>query len=209
MAKETKIDKQIKKSFPFLVVLAALVLVFIVSYFLFKGWGKIEYQGLTFTKENIGGILVYSYEYLIKSDEKIIKNTLFLRHNPRENNVSVEGDIIYPEGRRVMVSINNTGLLECEDSVIAMPTLVNFFAANRLDLRVGTPDEGIAKEKNQTYITCKNYPNNPVIAIRAADKASIKRTGNYCYNIDVGNCEIQQAIEKFIVQSIIDAKESK
>jgi hypothetical protein len=205
--KETKVDKQIRKYIPFALMLVGLAVLFVVLYYLFQGLGTVEYKGLTFTREKIGEILVYTYNYYVKSPEgRIVQNTLYIRHDPRKNEVPIETQILYPAGRRVMISINATGLTECEDSMIAVATLTNFLAANNLPAKGGTPDEEEAKRTNATYVSCLNYPANPVISIRAADETKITRT-NLCYHIDVANCEIQQAIEKFVVYSIIDAKE--
>lgn len=207
--KETKIDKQIKKYLPFVVWLLILLAIFFVLYYVFQGLGKIEYKGMTFTREKFGELLVYSYSYLVKNPEgRIIQNVLYLRHNPKENNVSIDCRIVYPEGERVMISINDSGLSECEDSMIAVATLTNFLVSNNLDVKGGTPDKEKAKENNMSYVSCDNYKGDPVIAIRAADETKITKEEPYCYHIDVANCEIQQAIEKFVVQSIIDAKEN-
>lgn len=209
--KETKIDSHIKRYLPFMIMLLVLALVFVVLYFIFQGLGKVEYNGLTFTREKFGEVLVYSYVYLIKTSEgKIVQNTLYIRHDPRKNDIPIDGQIIYPEGLKVMISINSTGLTECEDSMIAVATLTNFLTANRLGVKGGTPDKAEAKAQNMSYVSCDNYEGNAVISIRAVDgnETKITREEPYCYRVDVANCEIQQAIEKFVVQSILDAKEA-
>jgi len=43
------------------------------------------------------------------------------------------------------------------------------------------------------------------LLLRTGEETRINRNG-LCYYIDVADCEILPAIEKFIVQSIIDAK---
>ena len=207
--KETKIDKRLKKYLPFFAGLAVLALLFIVLYYAFQGFGKIEYQGLTFTKQKFGEILVYSYNYFVENSEgKIIQNTLYVRTDPRKNNIPVNGTIIYPKGKTVLISINDSGLTECENSMIAISTITNFIVANGIAVKGGVPDKNKSQEKNLTYITCEKYPNNMVIMIESSETTKIEKKddGEFCYYIEVANCEIQEAVEKFAVQSIIDSK---
>ncbi len=205
--KEAKIDKQLKKYWPFVLGLVVLVVLFIGLYYVFQGLGTVKYQGLTFTKEKFGTIVVYSYNYLVKTpDGKIMQRILYLRNDPRYNNVSITGRIDYPAGKKVYISINGTGLTECEDSMISVASLSGFLANNNLVVKAGTPDRKEAERNNQSYVSCANYPDSDVISIKAANETKISKAGNYCYNIEVSDCRILAAVEKFIVQSIIDAK---
>lgn len=207
--KETKIDKGIKRYLPLIIGLVVLAVVFVALYYTFAGFGKVKYEGLTFVKQRFGSVEVYTYTYKVLLDSgKAVENALYLRTNPRENKIPVGGKISYPEGKTVLISINATGLLECEDTTIAVATLSSFLAANNLVVKGGTPDKNEAERNNQTYITCGKYPNNPVVLIRAGDKSGITQTAAYCYDIKVADCEIMPAVEKFIVQSILDSRQS-
>jgi hypothetical protein len=93
--------------------------------------------------------------------------------------------------------------------MIAIATLTNFLVANSLEVQGGTPDKEEAKNNNLSYVSCDNYMNNPVIAIKSYNETKIVRDkDSYCYNLYVADCRIQQTVEKFIVQSIIDAKKN-
>lgn len=205
--KETNLDKQIKKYWPVFAGLAILAVLFIVLYYAFQGLGKVEYKGLSFTKEKFGEVLVYSYNYLVKTPSgKIVQRTLYIRGDPRYNNVSITGEIVYPIGKRVYISINGTGLTECEDSMISVASLSNFLANNNFDVRAGTPDESEARMKNQTYVTCDKFPGNVVISLGVGKETKITKSGKYCHNVEVADCRILAAVEKFMIQSLIDAK---
>jgi len=43
------------------------------------------------------------------------------------------------------------------------------------------------------------------VMVAAGDETKIEKSGN-CYDIRVANCEILQALEKFEVQALVDAK---
>lgn len=205
--KETKIDKEIKKYLPLLAGLGILILIFIVFYFAFSGLGKVKYEGLTFVKERYGEIEVYHYSYLTKLDNGNIRAIdVIVRGNPAENSVPIDSKIVYPEGKSVYLSINNSGLNKCEDSIIAIAELSGFLANNEIPLKAGTPDREEARKNNSTYITCESYPNNLIISLREGSETKITRTGSRCYNMEVANCEIVPAMEKFIIRSIVDAK---
>ena len=91
---------------------------------------------------------------------------------------------------------------------MAIGSLAGFLASAGLDVKGASPDEQIANETNVRHVTCDNRPNNPVILIKEGDVTEINKAGLFgnCYVMQVSQCEILEAIEKFQVQSIIDAK---
>jgi hypothetical protein len=204
---ETHIDKGIKKYLPLIISLAVLAIIFLVLYYFFQGMGKVEYQGLTFIKQKFGSVQVYSYNYLVESPNgKIIQNTLYLRGDPSKNKAPLTGEIIYREGVMTYISINATGLTKCNYSLVSIATLTNFLVSNNLNVKGGTPDKEEAEQNNQTYATCEEYPYSTVIMIRAGNETKVEKTEENCYVISAANCEILPAVEKFIVQSILDAR---
>src|SRR3989344_265330 len=97
--------------------MGALIIIFLISSAVFQSLNKFEYNGLTFTKEKFGQIPVYHYYYFLKSKQgQLIKYNLYLRIDPRKNNVSVDGEILLKDDRSVYLSINTTGLTQCEYS---------------------------------------------------------------------------------------------
>lgn len=210
--KETNLDKQlkrtVKKYLPFVIWLAVLAVIFIVLYFAFQGLGKVKYQGLVFTKEKYGDIPVYHYSYLTAiSPDKLRTVEVLLRGNPAENKVPISGEISYPRGKIVYIGINST-VHECNYSTVGISPLTIFLANNGFNVKVGTLDKSEALKTNLTYVTCKEYPASAVISIRTGDETKIEKSGDLCYDIYISNCEIVPAIEKFIVQSMLDAKDN-
>jgi len=207
--KESEIYKKLKKYALILIWLGVLVVVFVVIYSIFQGVGKIEYKGLTFIKEKYGEVIIYHYSYTTElSDGTLRRVEVLLRGNPIENNISVEGKIIYPAGKTVFLSINGTGMKNCEYDVIGLGTFSLFMANNGFVLKAGPSDKEEAQTKNQTYITCEKYPNNMVLSLKAGNESKIEQVSQLCYNLEVAECDILPIMEKFIVQSILDAKES-
>ena len=64
-----------------------------------------------------------------------------------------------------------------------------------------------AKANNLTWINCEKYPESAVILIKKGEETKITKTGENCYLISANNCETLPAMEKFVVQSLVDARE--
>lgn len=186
-----------------LVILAVLL----VSSSIFRSFNHFTYKGLSFTKEKFGEIPVYHYYYYFtnESSKQQYQYNLYLRDDPRKNNVSVQGNIEYPYGNTIYVSINGTDLTGCPMASRDIGTLSAFLVNNLLPIKAGTPNREEAKASNLTYIDCSTNPNNVVIKIQSGSETKITEQNN-CYIISISNCQTTDAIEKFEVQSILDAK---
>jgi hypothetical protein len=190
-----------------------LLLVFLGSYFMFKNIGTYEYEGLQFTKERFGQIPVYHYYYLYNDKTgQLVQNNIYLRNNPEKNKVPVDGKIVFPEGKFVYISINGSSMENCSQSGIALSSLASFMTNGGLKVKGATLENqttNVTTIDNSTipYITCSMKQTNPVIEIKPGVKTEIVNS-DLCYNIYFAKCEdILPATEKFIIQSIVDAKE--
>jgi len=224
--------KEDKQLYYIIGTMAGLIIVFLVAHSIFQGLRTFEYQGLTFTKEKFGNIPLYYYYYYTNpshaTGSAIAENprmiNVYLRYDPRENDIPVTGEIEFPRGKFIYVTLNSTGLTECKYSTLALGGLSSFLNQNGFTLKAGVFDEEEAKSEGLDYITCEKHPDNPTILIQSGDETSIERKSvktisssggkiigesteyTNCYVITVANCEILQATEKFIVQSLIDAR---
>ncbi|MEK6850349.1 MAG: hypothetical protein AABX85_02115 [Nanoarchaeota archaeon] len=182
--------------------LIAIALIPMIS----KQANTFKYEGLTFTKERFGEIPVFHYYYYTGDAGKEHRYNIYMRTDPRENNVSVDGEIGYPRiGDVVFVSLNSTAFQKCENVLREMHTIADFLNGNGYVVKAGNPDENFAKQNNITYVTCKTRPSNMVILITPGDETKILSNDD-CQFITVNNCELLPAIEKFIVKSLIDGK---
>ncbi len=191
-----------------LIGMATLVIIFFIASAFFQRLNKFEYNGLTFTKEKFGQIPVYHYYYFLKGKQgQLIKYNLYLRIDPRKNNVSINGEIVLRDDKSVYLSVNSTGLTQCEYGAAGIASLSQFLSGNQLIVRGASPDEKEAYDNNVWHATCEKWPSDTVILIEKGDSTKIIRDNENCYRIEVTNCEILDAIEKFQTQSIIDARE--
>jgi len=206
-------QNQDKQFYYVLGAMAGLILVFLIAHSFFQGLNSFEYEGLSFTKEKMGEIQLFHYYYFItpskvtgsaisEGNPKLIN--LYVRNDPRENNIPVDGEIELG-GKSIYITLNATGLEECPYSSLALAGLGSFISGNEFKLEAGVNNQEEAMNGNMSYITCEKYPSKSVILIQAGEKTSIVRENN-CYTLTVANCEILPATEKFMIQAIIDAK---
>jgi len=214
VVKKSKVSKPVKKESHrksrelewVLGVMAGLIILVLLLSSFYHGLNTVKYNGMTFQKVKVGELVFYYYDYSFKDMEgQQYHYNLYLRNNPKENNVSLSGEIILPGDMDIYLSVNSSGLNMCEDSNIALGTLSNFLTSNLLTIKAAKPDFLEAKQTNFTFANCKSEPGNVVILVQEGNETRISKEGN-CHIIDVANCEVMKAVEKFEVQSIADAK---
>ena len=193
-----------------LMFFGVLIVIFAISYAIFSNLGKIEYQGLTFHKEKVSEeleIYTYKYSYFSKTRGEVITNNFYVRINPRENDVPIAAEIEYPaEGRNISVSYDSDNLKHCNLSGIAAAGLGQFLANNQYKVLAGEYNAAAATRTGTPYVRCEINRNVMTIEIFAADETRIIKDTENCYHIKVANCEVLKAIEKFELQSLVDAK---
>lgn len=186
--------------------LVGLFILYLILASVFSRLGTFTYEGLAFTKEKMGKIPVYHYSYYYESNSGgLIKYNLYLRSDPRKNNVKVDGEVGLAKGKFVFISINGSGLSSCEDSNIAVASLSAFLTNNEFMVKGASVDGEEAKANNVIFANCENRPDNQVIVIGKGNETLIVKK-DMCYTITAKCEEILQAVEKFEVQAILDAK---
>ena len=196
-------------------IMAVLVVVFLISLSYFRSLNKFDYEGMAFTKEKFGEIPIFHYSYTARTSkitgfvttERDRKVELYLRGDPRKNEVPVQGEIdVLSNGRDVFLSISDDEIAKCDYSIIAVSSFSSLMSQNGIKTKVGTSSEKISERDKLEYITCVNKPNNPVIWMKTSDKTKITKLSENCYVMEISNCDSLPAMEKFIVEAILDAK---
>ena len=188
--------------------MAILVAIFLVSYYSFASISKIEYNGLTFTREKFGEIPVFHHYYYISPE---IKYNLYIRGDPRDNNVPFTGNAVsepieFFQSDPIYISLSPEGLVGCEYSAVGISSLASFLADNQLKVKSAATDREQAKLNKVEYATCEDNPGGVVIIMKGGNETRIIHEKINCYIIEIANCEVLPAVEKFEVQSILDAK---
>jgi len=186
--------------------LVGLFVLYLILSTLFGRLGTFTYEGLVFTKERLGELDIYHHSYYYESKNGGVNQyNLYLRNDPRENNILVDGELGFDLGKMIYISINGSELETCEDSGIALAALSSFFTDNEFMVKGASWDKAEAQANDVRYITCENRPSNPVLLFKKGVNASIV-VENQCHTLTVGCEDIVKVVEKFEVQTILDAK---
>ena len=203
-SKERKIEKEI---LGVLVFLGVLIVVFLIASSYFRSLNSFEYEGISFSKKRVGEIDFFHHNYYLKVGQRLINYNLYLRNDPRYNNVTVEGtkaDLL-AAGSVAYVTVDSAGLQECRLGNLAIGTISSFLSDNQMEVIGGNLNFWDAGAKGDQWITCENRAGNRVIEIFRANETKVSIEGK-CYRLEVADCEILEAVEKLEVQAIIDAK---
>lgn len=211
--KAGKVKNAYERNASFFWGIVVLAVIFFAFFYIFRFWGTVTYHGLVFSKErysDFNNLVVYHYSHYFSYDGKqVYKSNTYLRGDPRENMIPVEGDVLFPKQGHAYVSADNKAFAECEDAQLAFGQVGAFLGAHLIQMRTGTPNPvANTSETNITQVTCETKPKDTVILFRSGDVTSIKQTG-MCTEITVANCEVLPAAEKYIIEALIDARDAK
>lgn len=222
MAKKKRIEKikekkeldKIRKRELYWILGAMLILVavFLISYFAFNSFNNFQYNGLTFTRERFGDIPVFHHYYFFNYAGETYKYNLFLRNDPRKNMVPITGRAVdsgmeFTLGNNVYVSVDPSNLVGCEYSAVGISQLSSFLADNQLKVKGASPVKDIADELNVTYATCGTHRADTVIIVEGGDETKVDYVNRNCAIISITQCQVLEAIEKFQVKAVLDARE--
>lgn len=211
---EAKVKNKSKNKELYLIlgVIAFSIVIFFASYFIFGSLNKFKYEGLTFTKEKFGDIPVFHHYYYFNANGQLYKYNLFLRNDPRKNNVPITGkavDIEFSKYDTIYISLDPNNSLEgCKYAAVGISNLASFLTDNQLYAKGASTDEEQAKLNNVEHVTCDNVGTFDIgIILKSGDETRVIHGGRNCYVIEISNCEVLEAIEKFEVESVLDARE--
>jgi len=204
---ERRIEKDLIGIFLFLGFLIAL---YFITSAIFQSFNEFEYRGLSFTKERFDQLEVYRHYYFFEDPEsrELFRYNLYLKIDPRENTVPFEGDEIqFKYGKTAYIGMDTSEIKHCSEGTIAVATLSGFLSDNQIPVISGTNDfVETALFPDFPYITCEKYRYNSVISIIRGEETKIVSEGN-CYTITIGpECNMVEAVEKFMVESIVHSR---
>ncbi len=209
-------EKKVKSGFYLIAgIIVGLIVVYVVASLIFgninswvSSFDTFQYGPLTFTKDSQQGSPLYHAAYLFTDHNRNFRYNLYLIEDPRKNTVPVEGDLVFDGSRKVYFSLNTSSLLNCSGILRDVSLLPNFLLNNVFEVEHGFADKNEAQANNLSYLTCESLPNQKVISIEPGNQTRIVREGN-CYRVEVANCDLLSAAEKFEVQAITDTVKYK
>ncbi|RMD67660.1 hypothetical protein D6817_00905 [Candidatus Pacearchaeota archaeon] len=205
----SKKERMNKQALWFIAYLLSFLIVFLLAYWYFTQPEKFEYRGFKFVE--VKGQRVHFYKTfvpLLRSDGSINYFAVYFRIDPRENDVPFDklGEISFPRGKFVYITINGTGLEDCPLSQVSIASLSFLLKNAGLRVHGGLANEEQANATGIRYVTCENRPRNVVLVLQEANETRIVQTSQNCYVVNVNRCEIANALEKFEIEAMVDAR---
>jgi len=187
--KQIKEENKILRNFIFgLIVLIVLVLLFVLF---INSTRNFEYEGLKFKIVKEGALIFYKTSFPLFSEkgEKVADYNFFIRNDPRElKDIPFKGELFLTKN----IVINMTGNLNCEgNGIIAIANLKKPFELLGIN---------VIRDENSFCDLLGTYT---FIQIQEANETKIEKFGPSCYEINVNNCEILEATERFMVETFI------
>ena len=182
-------------------IILIMLLVPIIYHDLFE---KFEYAGVKFEKIAVGKIQFYYGVFpIIYMKNLTATYNLYLRIDPRKNNISVNTNLSLSEN----VTFSLSGALErCEDMVLSQTALGQFIKAFPWvkNINGGALELETANRTGLKQIDCRNASqSNTILIVALSEAPSIsKGSRDNCYILSVGDCKYLETTERFIISAI-------
>jgi len=203
--KTSKEEKLQNKYVLTIVIIAAALLLTIFLVTVASNMAKhFEYTGLKFEKVMFDKMpFFYTKIQITRPDESVVNYNLYLRNDPRSNNIPVYTEMRFQ--KEVAVTTDDA-VSNCSYAGVSGVLLGQFLNAMGTDVYTGTTDFEIAKERGIMYIACVPNQNYTLISIKQGSVTKITQSDTNCYNLEIANCELLNATERFVMASISQAR---
>ena len=184
--------KKEKKTFTTIIMaMGGFILFFLLVLFAIYSSSHFKVEGVEFERMKIGEILVYRTSLPVNYNNTVATYNFYLRSDPRElEKISFDGEIILQKN----MVLNTMNEFNCEgDAVIAIANIQNLYNL------IGT------KMISDANATCDSQGRYVFTTIKEGEETKITEYGimGGCYEIEVSNCEILKATEKFMLETFI------
>lgn len=207
-------SKNLRNIIIFLIILV-LLLAIILGAVIFKSqiqdiWHKVkgdvfEYHNMTYTKGNLSNLTVYATQLAIyrPNENKTFYWTLYLRNDPRVLD-KIPADVTSKLQRKVYVSFTQEPL-KCEGVILGAYKIGEFIDALGLSKQGTFANQELANNSgyndSERVKNCSNAKlGQSVILFRQSDtNYSFIHQEDYCYVIEVANCQTTETSERLIL----------
>lgn len=171
------------------------VLVFVLVIIFINSSKQFEYHGVEFKAIKQGDIIFYNTVFPMYSSttgEHTVDYNVYLRKDPRKlKDISFDGEINLKE----LLIINETENFNCDgDGIVAIGNFVQVLKTFGTNVR---------KDPNAT---CDSQGRYTFVQMQEGDETGIEQTGPSCYTINIHDCEILEALEKFMLETFVKFK---
>jgi len=210
LPKKTIVKRESKQLIWFFVIVAVIFASFLGPYFWIESSKTFEYVGADWALESYESLDIYHGRFASLSNPGLTFN-IFLRIDPRENNVLTEG---------VFDKFKNGGIISLTPEVDAcrgelsrvMLDLASFLkeGVGVGSLKTGSTDKVTALNSDRRYALCNTVSDRTLVIVDIGEPRVVKSEDHpYCYTIYAKDCNDVSSVEKFIVKTIEDFGEAE
>ena len=193
----------------FFIIVALVFASFLVPYFYSQDLKSFDYAGVDWTKEEYDQFDIYHSEFPALNGQNY-KYNIFLRNDPRENNVSVYGNFKeFKIGGYVSISPE---VDLCRGDVSRVMLDLGSFLELGLGIQkvwAATPSFEIHNNTGRDYATCNTKQRTVVLIEKGEPSVTQSKENPFCYTIRVRDCEDIAPVEKFMTEVIRAFRENK
>jgi hypothetical protein len=187
-----QINKEKKIFLIIILTMVGFALLFIATYVIINLSNQIEVEGVKFLmdKTTMSGKTLYKTSLPVTYNQSKATYNFYLRGNPKQTiKIPFEGNLLML-GNMVL---NQTENFNCDgDGIIGIANVLNLY--NVLGVKV-------IADKNAT---CDSIGRYMFLNIKSGNETKIEQTGISCYEIQVKDCEILPATERFMLETLIE-----
>ncbi|MBU2576803.1 MAG: hypothetical protein KKF50_03705 [Nanoarchaeota archaeon] len=191
----------------FFVIVIVIFASFLVPYFWIQSSKTFEFGGVDWNIDDEDEIITFYHTEFPALNGANINYNVYLRNDPRENDVYTEGDFRYFKVGGYLSWGEDIESCRGGQVLRAASDLTSFV---RTGVGVGnianaglTPE--FAEKLGFPFVNCLTTPNRTVILLEMGEPSVIQSGHNpYCYIVTIRDCESVKPIEKFIIKTLED-----
>ena len=210
LPKKSVREREDKQLIWFFIIVGAIFATVFIFYFSIEGAKTFEYSEIDWMIEDYKDLRIYHGQFVSLTDENLIYN-IFLRNDPRENDISTEGT--FDKFRYGGVVSFSPEVESCKGEMARVMLDLGGFLRQGVGvgpLEIGSTDESIASDNDRRFARCDTISDRTLIIMEIGTPSIVQNENNpYCYTITVEDCNDIAPVERFIVKSVEDFMEAK
>lgn len=202
-------DKQFK--WMFILMISLILIVILVPLITYSFINKFTLFNLEFRKTKQGTLTLYQTQIPVKNNLGAITGNYLMtfKNDPRETvNIKIspriEKDGIKFVNRNTVYISLDPSMNPCSDNSVSMFVLGDFLSSADLSVKSAFIDKNYSEESGFPYKTCEDSSKNTVIIVKSGNESMINQERTNCYEVIYKDCEINQVVERFILEIVKD-----
>lgn len=194
----------------FFVVIGIVFGMFLVPYFWNESLKSFEYSEVAWAVEDYEDFKIYHGRFMALNGANLYYN-IFLRGDPRENDVPTEGT--FDEFKYGGVVSFSPEVDNCRGELSRVMLDLGAFLKQGVGVGVlesGSTDKVVANESNRRFAQCGTISDRTLVIVEIGESSVVQDKDNpFCYIIRAEDCNDVSSVERFMVKVVDDFARAK